>query len=271
MRYYLFTTNPALAREAAAAGLDALVVDWERRGKIQRQQGYDFEINTQGVREVRRLVREALLPVLVRINPPGPRTRDEIRRAVDAGASEIMLPMARRAEDVARFVELVDGTARTVVQIETQDLVDDLAALGRLEWDAAYIGLNDLKISRRATGSIWKGVADGTVQSIYDTLAGRTVGFGGITVVDSGAPLPFRLLFAEMVRLGCAMSFLRRSFHRDIGERSLAEEIVRIRALETALSTRSAAQVRRDRRVFARLLGDVCRDEPSNPHSPAAH
>jgi 2-keto-3-deoxy-L-rhamnonate aldolase RhmA len=269
MRYYLFTTQPELACEAATAGIDGLVVDWERRGKQQRQRGYDFEINTQGVREVRRLVRTTALPVLVRINPPGPRTADEIRRAVDAGASEIMLPMARRADEVGRFLEMVNGSARTVVQIETQDLVDDLAALGGLPWDAAYIGLNDLKISRSATGSIWKGVADGTVRAIFDALPGRAVGFGGITVADSGDPLPFRLLFAEMIRLGCAMSFLRRSFHRDIVGRSFAMEIRRIRDLEGELATRTAAGIARDRQAFADRLAEVCAEPPPNLDSPA--
>lgn len=259
MRFYLFTTSTELAQEAQAAGINRLVVDWERRGKNARQREYDFEINRQGVREVRSLAAAASLPILVRINPLGPKTADELRRAIDAGAGEIMLPMARKASEVERFLALTDGRARTVVQIETQELVDDLAALESLPWDSAYIGLNDLQISRGGRGSIWSGMADGTVEKIYQSLPGREVGFGGITVADGGRPLPFALLFAEMIRLGCALSFLRRTFHQEIPGRNLAGEIAAIRRLEKTLRARRPAQVNEDRSAFVKLLAGLVR------------
>jgi 2-keto-3-deoxy-L-rhamnonate aldolase RhmA len=242
------------AREAEAAGLDGFVVDWERRGKTARQRDYDFEINGQGAREVRRLAAVVSRPILVRINPPGPRTGVELQKAIDAGAREIMLPMARKASEVERFLELASGRVRTVVQIETQDLVDDLPALARLPWDSAYIGLNDLQISRGGRGSIWSGVADGTVEHIYRSLPGREIGFAGITVADGGHPLPFAFLFAEMVRLGCALSFLRRTFHQEIAGRDMAGEVAAIRRLEIALRARDATRISEDRAAFTRLL-----------------
>lgn len=254
MRFYLFTTDGALARRAQDAGIDGIVIDWERRGKHARQRTYDFEINRQGVREVRTVAAACALPVLVRINPLGPRTRDEIARALDAGGTELMLPMARSADEVDRFLRLVGGRAETVVQIETQDLVDDLEAFGRLEWTRAYIGLNDLQISRGRRGSIWSGVADGTVERIFATLPGREIGFGGITVVDGGDPLPFRELLGEMIRLGCGLSFLRRMFHREIAGRDLGAEVLAIRTLASALRVRPADVVERDRVAFHHRL-----------------
>lgn len=256
MRFYLFTTNAELAGQAREAGIDGLVVDWERRGKAARQKDYDFEINRQGVREVRRVAKSGL-SVLVRINPVGSKTSDELRRAIDAGAGEIMLPMARNAAEVERFLALADGRVKTVVQIETQDLVEDLKTMGELPWTRAYIGLNDLQISRGRRGSIWQGVADGTVEHIFGTLAGREIGFGGITVAEGGHPLPFKMLFGEMIRLGCAMSFLRRTFHKEIAGRDLKEEIAAIRKLEKSLEERSAQKVAADRRAFSRLLGEL--------------
>ncbi len=257
MRLYLFTTDADLARDAAAAGIDGFVVDWERRGKTVRQRAYDFEINRQGVPELRRLAAAVDRPILVRINPLGDKTADELRRAIDAGAREIMLPMARQASEVERFLALTAGRVRTVVQIETQDLVDDLSALARLPWDSAYIGLNDLQISRGGRGSIWSGVADGTVGKIFQQLPGRDVGFGGITVTDGGHPLPFPLLFSEMVRLGCGMSFLRRTFYQEIPGRDLASEIAEIRLLEQKLRDRTPEQIARDHQSFTQLLAEV--------------
>lgn len=257
MRYYLFTTTADFAREAEAAGIDGLVVDWERRGKMARQRNYDFEINRQGVREVRRVAETVSIPVLVRINPVSSRTAVELQKAIDAGAREIMLPMARKASEVERFLELAAGRVRTIVQIETQELVDDLPALARLPWDSAYIGLNDLQISRGGRGSIWSGVADGTVEKIYQTLPGRDVGFGGITVAKGGRPLPFAALFSEMVRLGCGLSFLRRTFHQEISGRHLTVEIAAIRSLEQSLQSRNRAQIDSDHEAFSRLLAEV--------------
>lgn len=257
MRYYLFTTTADFAREAEAAGMDGLVVDWERRGKTARQREYDFEINRQGVREVRRVAAAVAIPVLVRINPLSSRTAIELQKAIDAGAREIMLPMARKASEVERFLALAAGRVRTVVQIETQALVDDLPALALLPWDSAYIGLNDLQISRGGRGSIWSGVADGTVEKIYQALPGREVGFGGITVARGGRPLPFAVLFSEMVRLGCALSFLRRTFHKEIAGRDLAAEIAAIRRLEQSLHARDPAQIAGDHEAFSKLLAEV--------------
>ncbi len=254
MDYYLFTTDPAVARLAEAAGIDGLVVDWENRGKEIRQQGYDCEVNLAGAGEVRAVARASHLPVLVRINALGEATTDEVQTAIEAGAREIMLPMATHPDTVEQFLGLVAGRARTVVQIETQDLVENLEGLRDLPWSRAYIGLNDLMISRGGGNSIWDGVADGTVERIFERLPGRVVGFGGITVLGGGHPVPFDLLFGEMVRLGCGLSFLRRTFYREIADRDMNVEIPALRTRENALRMRAPEQVESDLRRFRSVL-----------------
>ena len=85
--------------------------------------------------------------------------------------------------------------------IETQSLVDDIERLATLPWCFAFIGLNDLMITRTAN-SLWIPFIDGTVDHIYKVLSGRQIGYGGVSLIDKGHPLPFKMLLKEMARHG---------------------------------------------------------------------
>ncbi len=249
----LFTTDAQLAGAAEAAGIDGLVVDWERADKRDRQSGHPTQIGCDTPDDARRLAAAARIPVTVRIdNVPG-QLGAQVDLALDCGARRIMLPMAASVAEVERFLRTVDGRALTLVQIETQPLVDQCAGLASLPWDCAYIGLNDLMISRGADW-LWWPLLDGTVEHIYRTLEGRAVGFGGVTVLGGGSPIPFVHLLGEMARLGCRLSFLRQSFHREITGRDLAAEIAAVRACWRALRQRSATAAERDRLRFVHML-----------------
>ncbi len=260
----LFTTDAALARAAKSARIDSLVVDWEHADKRNRQAGHPTQIGCDTPEDARRLCAVAQLPVTVRIdNVPG-RIDSQVELALDCGARRIMLPMAASVAEVERFLRTVDGRALTLVQIETQPLVDQCADLASLPWDCAYIGLNDLMISRGADW-LWWPLLDGTVEHIFRTLEGRAVGFGGVTVLSGGSPIPFVHLLGEMARLGCRLSFLRQSFHREIPGRELAAEIAAVRACWRALRQRAAAAAERDRLRLVQLLSGLTPDAAAPP------
>ncbi|MEM0964496.1 MAG: hypothetical protein AAGK21_18365, partial [Bacteroidota bacterium] len=80
------------------------------------------------------------------------------------------------------------------------------------------------------------------------------VGFGGGTVMDGGSPIPYRQLLLEQARLGCALTFLRRTFHRDIGGRDLALEMGAIEAAWSGAQRRPPARIDADRASFVDLL-----------------
>jgi len=249
----IFTTDLRIAKLAVASGIDRVIVDWETAGKTARQAGYSTQINADSPEQVRALSGLSI-PVLVRIDHQSQsQVERDIEIAIDCGAESIMLPMATGAKQVQHFVDTVAERARCIVQIETQALVEEFDQLGQIAWDTAYIGLNDLMISRQDKW-IWRPILDGTVDHIFDSLQGRKVGFGGVTVVGRGSPLPFTALFAEMARLGCAMSFLRRSFLADIPDRNVAAEIAAVRALWHALTLRGADAVAQDHDRFIDLL-----------------
>lgn len=258
----MFTTELEVAQHAVQAGVDRVVVDWETAGKAARQSGYSTQINQDSPEHVRAFA-ERSIPVLVRVDH---QDREQVTRdvevAIDCGAESIMFPMATSPQQVQWFVDAVAGRARCIVQIETQKLVDDITGLKQIGWDSAFVGLNDLMISRGAKW-IWRPILDGTVEHIYETLGGRNIGFGGVTVVGGGDPLPFTVLFAEMARLGCSMSFLRRSFIADAPDRNMAAEITAVRAFWDALTQRGADAVEKDRMHLTDLLQKL---DPKGQH-----
>lgn len=249
MQFLLFTTEVAMAVIAESADIDGLIVDWEHKGKTLRQAGQDMEINLNTPADVARLAEATSLPITVRVNAIDTDTPREIALALDHGARSLMLPMSEHPREVESFLRLVDGRAQTVIQIETQPLAEQCGGLADLPWDHAYIGLHDLMISR-GSESMWSAFEDGTVEDIFATLEGRSVGVGGITVLGAGRPIPFTALFLEMVRLGCGLSFLRRSFKHDLAGRDMGAEIRALRAFHDAASRRRPEAVEADRSRF---------------------
>jgi hypothetical protein len=118
-----------------------------------------------------------------------------------------------------------------------------------------YIGLNDLAIERGAS-TIFEPVVDGTIDELR-RLFSIPFGFGGLTLPDRGSPVPCRLLIAELTRLACSFSFLRRSFHRDIAGRDLAVEIPRLLAAIEAASRRPPPSVASERAELEHVIGQL--------------
>ena len=257
---YLFSTDARTIREAMAAGVAGVIVDWERAGKVERQRYADTEINEQTVADLRAVRAATCGKVLCRINPFGATTEQEIEDAIGAGVDEILLPMVRAVEEAGITLDLVRKRCGVGILVETVDAVDDAAMLARLPLSRVYVGLNDLMIDRRDT-SIFTAVLDGTVARIRSTFK-VPFGFAGLTLVDRGFPIPCRLLIAEMARLGCRFTFLRRSFHRDIRGHAVGEEVPRILQAMATASRRSPAAIDRD---HEELSTTICRTRFDRP------
>lgn len=250
---FLFTTDLSFALEAQQSGIDSVIVDWEHSGKRERQQDYSTEINIDTPDDVSKLSKHLHIPVTVRINCWQENAEEEIEVALDCGAKIIMLPMAEGPTEVEKFVKKVNGRAKTIIQIETQRLVEQCHTLHDIGWDCAYIGLNDLMVSRGSTW-IWEPFIDGTVEHIFEQFDSRPIGVAGVTIIGGGEPLPFTLLVREMARLGCRLSFLRRTFMREIVGRNFDAESNAIRATWIAARQRQSQTVHSDHLVFRETL-----------------
>lgn len=249
---FLFTADLTQALSAQEAGVDSVIVDWENQGKYERQKNYDTEINHHSLEQLSALTSGLKIPVTVRVNGL-PFGEKEIETAIDHGARIIMLPMARSPRDVEKFLGQVRGRAQTLIQIETAELAEQCAGLAGMAWDYAFIGLNDLMISRGGHW-LWEPLYDGTVEKIFQALPGRRLGFGGVTAIGGGHPLPFVELLREFARLNAGFSFMRRTFHREMMGRDLAAEISAVQAVWQASRLRAGQTVENDHRAFQALL-----------------
>jgi hypothetical protein len=241
----LFAGDAAADEHALAAGFTRFVVDWEWRGKGERQSGADTEINHHSADTLRRLTGIGAPQLWCRLNRFGEWTPEEVETALAAGATHLLLPMVERAAEAGRLLALVDGRAAAGILVETMAACAHARELACLPLALVYVGLNDLAISRGRT-FIFEAVADGTVEWLRRVFRRFRFGFGGMTVVDGGWPVPARLLLGEMARLDCDFTFLRRSFKRDVAPRDWRAERESLAAEWAALRTRSRSEIARD-------------------------
>jgi len=245
----LFECDLERIREAHCAGISNFLVDWESNSKKDRQKGYDMEINRQTRADLVAMAVISSITVWCRLNSFGPWTREEVESALDAGASVLLLPMIRSSWEVEKFLRYCNGRCRVGVLIETREACQDACNIAALPLDVVYIGLNDLMISL-GTKSIFSALDSGVVDKLRPFFKVSLFGFGGVTVLDQGSPLPCRVFMQEMARLEMTMTFLRRSFKRDIVKRNVAFEVCAINAYWQELLRRTNGEIVRDYEGF---------------------
>lgn len=259
LQLVLFAKHPSQIRRALDAGIDSLIVDLEWRGKEVRQREADTEVNRDRPADLVPMTDSGVPQRFCRLDALGPWTPEQVEAVVAAGATHLLLPMVRSPHQAEELLRLVDGRCASGILIETREAVAAAADLGSLPLDLVYVGLNDLAIER-GSASLFDAVADGTVERIRQALPTQRFGFGGVTVVDHGSPIPCPLLLAEMARLDTDFSFLRRSFHRDTGRlgsdgaRDWGTELGRVQELWQRLRDRTDGEVEADRLALGRAL-----------------
>ena len=221
------------------------MIDWEQIGKDERQEVADTEINRDTIEDLQRVRAATPARILCRINPIGEGAVDEIEAAVSAGADEVLVPMVRAPADVEAALDHARGRVGVGILVETVDAVECASELAALPVSRVYLGLNDLAIER-GSPSIFSAVLDGTVERVRAATR-APFGFAGMTLPDAGDPIPCRLIAAELARLRCDFTFLRRSFRRDIAGRDLATEVPRMHAALRVASAGSSGEILRDR------------------------
>jgi citrate lyase beta subunit len=242
----MFSASPDVISPAVEGGAAGFVIDWENKAKVERQAGFDTQINFDTAEDLRRVVSQTTLPVICRVNHTGKdleQTLREVDTAIALGASEIFVPMVRHPAEVERVLKHVASRVHVGILIETDDAVRHARELGGLPLSRVYVGLNDLAITRGTT-NIFEAVADGTLDRVRQHIA-APFGFAGATLPDHGFPIPARLLMNEFARLDCSYTFLRRSFLVDSASIGIAEGLRRVRhAIEDAFATPPAERER---------------------------
>lgn len=225
LKLMYITNRPDVALIAEKNGVDRIFVDMEYIGKALRQKGTDSVLNhhtLEDVTAVRKVLTKSEL--LVRVNPiheadpygeGGGYTssEEEINGAIECGADIVMLPYFKTTEEVERFLNAVNGRARTMLLLETAEaskLVDDVAQMDGV--DEIHIGLNDLSISNQSK-FMFEMLSNGTVERLCRHLkqSGKPYGFGGLASLGRGL-VPAEMIIKEHYRLGSTGAILSRSF-----------------------------------------------------------
>ena len=223
----LFYSDLQMVKEAVKAGVDGVIIDWEYKDKETRQNGFNTQINRHTVEDLQNLSSSVDIPVICRINPVYEGTKKEIELAIESGASEILLPMVRRKEEVEAVLDWTKGKTKVGILIETRDSVCIAAELSALPLSRVYVGLNDLSIENQER-NLFLPLANGLLQTLRSNVS-KAFGFGGLTLPNLGFPIPCQCLIDEMIRLNCHFSFLRRSFIHDTGGKNFISAISSIR------------------------------------------
>lgn len=239
----LFSIDPLLIKRA---GVDSIIVDWENKGKSERQNGFDTQINAHSIEDLQIVRRATKANVICRINAIGLHSEVEIEKAIELGADEILIPMVRSLQEVEWALHKVDKRIGVGILIETNAAVENAVQLGQLPLSRIYVGLNDLAIENQSR-NIFLPIVNGMLERVRNSIA-LPFGFGGLTLQGKGFPIPCRLLIGELARLGCHFSFLRRSFLADIKGKDLSFEVDRLRDAIEEAKCRTPQEVDRDQK-----------------------
>lgn len=211
----LYITNkPEIANIVETAGVDTIFVDLEVLDKARRQGGMDTVQNHHTVSDVK-AIHECLnsANLLVRVNHIYDGSKTEIESVIENGADIVMLPYFKTLDEVKKFIEYVDGKAKTCLLLETKEaaaIIDDILEIEGV--DIIYIGLNDLHLSM-GMDFMFELLADGSVESLLKKIQAKGIvsGFGGIARLDAGM-IPGSSILKEHYRLGSSMAIVSRSF-----------------------------------------------------------
>ncbi len=224
----LFTHDPELAKRAEDAGIDRIVVDFEFRGKSERQSGYHLEVNKASLEDLRRIRKAVHIPILARTNPIHSESEAEIHAIASEGADIVILPMFHTTGEVASFIKFAGNGVKKSLLFETRASVDIAADLKDLGFDEYYVGLNDMAIDYNLSFA-YDVLKHDIVWRIRRSIPDRPFGFGGLTVIGGGSPLRTKEILKIMSEYNCSMAILRRAFKRDIEGRQLEIEIEKIK------------------------------------------
>ena len=222
----LFTTDTAIAKECMDAGVDAIITDWENKGKSERQKGFFTQINNQSAADLNEMRKAVGGKIICRINGYNEAsTKNEVEAAIDNGANEILLPMVSHLKEPEQVLHQINGRCGFGILVETDNAVKIAAQLAQLPLSRVYVGLNDLHIDKKLPNLFYP-FLDDTISYLRSIFYNMPFGVGGLTQTAGGEPIPSSLLMNQYALLQTNFTFLRRSFLKDLQFAASAKALV---------------------------------------------
>ena len=228
MELFVFHRDQDTNHQCISGGAAGIVIDLESKGKWERQNGHDTEINFHSTQDIRDLKSAGSAYVICRCNAINSNSEIELNEIIAAGADEILIPMISTLDEVDFAKNIISNRCDISLMIETPQAIELLDALDNQSFKRFFVGLNDLRIARQEP-SIFHPVQQGILNTIRSKVKHTSLGFGGLTLPGHGHPIPVELFMEEMHRLSIDFTFLRRSFYRDMEGKSFTEGIQQIK------------------------------------------
>ena len=249
----LFENDYQSALRHIQCGIASFLVDLELIGKDTRQLGFDTEINPGTMGDVKALSKIAQARVWCRLNRFGSHTASEVEQAIANGAAVLILPMVTTIQEVNDFLTQIGSRCESCIMIETPEGVRLAPELEKMPIDSIFFGLNDYAISTESR-NIFKAIENGTLETVIRATSAKRSGFGGLTHMSLGSPVPSAMLLEELSRLDCKITFLRRSFRRDSHKIDPSQIVLSINNYWRACKLRSPDKISEDHQQFIKFL-----------------
>lgn len=276
LKLMYITNNVEVAKIAESIGVDRIFVDMEYIGKDLRQGGMDTVQSRHTIADIEKIRSNITKSeLMVRCNPIHDATdeysssEEEINSIINAGADVIMLPYFKTVAEVKRFIEFVNGRAKTILLVETPEAVEYIEEILSIDGiDEVFIGLNDLSLGY-GKHFMFELLADGTVEKLCKIFQKKNIpyGFGGIASLGKGL-LPAEHIIAEHYRLGSSCVILSRSFcnlsvvkELDEVDSIFREGIRNIRNYERYCSLQEEEFLNDNKMLLGEKVKKICKEE----------
>lgn len=228
LELFYITNNKIEAKIADNLGVDWVFIDLEKIGKEDRQKNRNTvksEHKISDIKAIKSVISKS--KILVRTNPYGEWTREEIAQIAKEGHVDmIMLPYFKELFEVENFLKTAkEYSLKVALLLETMEGVKNLDKILLLDGiDYLHIGLNDIHIERK-TRFMFEPYYDGLIDDIVKKLQNKKqkFGIGGIACVSKDILPSAKTILIEHYRLGSQGVILSRTFKPDFENNNLID------------------------------------------------
>ena len=162
---FAFYSNPSQLEELIECDIDAVVIDWETKGKDKRQNLYNTQVNKHTISDLETVQKAGAKNIICRVNGQRFLSEDEIKTAIDRGAKEILIPMIKTLQEVDLVFNWINNQCSVALMVETNEAISLIDRLDQYNVSRFYLGLNDLSIQRKSH-NLFNPLVDGTVENL---------------------------------------------------------------------------------------------------------
>lgn len=254
LKYILISNDLEITEYALKSGVDYIMIDLEKEGKVDRQKNFNMVQNFHSILDITSYINQfPNSKLIVRCNSPKYIDNKEIDQILELAPEYLMVPYFHSINEILSILDKVRDKKTKILP-----LIETITALGRLHDFAEhnlindfYFGFNDLRLTIGYDflfESLAYDLMDYAANILY-TFGKTSFGFGGISRLGHG-DLPADLILSEHVRLNSRFVILSRAFHNNSASLKelrnnidFEDEIRKLRSKELELRNKDMTEI----------------------------